>query len=387
MRRTATVRGLLKQAKHYSSIALDLALYSLASGSRVAALEALRIEEQVDQIVRELVARTSLAVRSPDQAGLAVAVLETARAFDRLTDAAGDLAGLVIRGYPVHEYIKAVVNCCGEAVGLITAERGLDRIPEIVDLLLVRRGSSYLLAPEDNMIMAGDVLVVRGTPEEIADLAQRVGAPDPLAGANEAVAAASAGDELAEKLLLLRGLSRVMIDLAFHALIYEDKGLADLILQLEESSDTLFHEILRLSYAASSPQLADEMVSIAVFAQAMEAISDASTLLARLVAEGGYGEYLEFLGETIEEAEESFARLVAGPRLDGIPLASLHLSERGVTVLALGRNGSWTVTVPPNAVLRRGDILLVKYYRPEGEKSDEEILAWLRSLGFGLEEE
>jgi len=386
LRRATTVRDLLKQAKHYSSIALDLALYSLASGSRVAALEALRIEEQVDNIVRELVAKTSLAVRSPDHTGLAVAVNETARAFDRLTDAAGDLAGLVIRGYPIHEYIKAVVNCCGEAVSLVRAARSLDRFPEIVDLLLVRRGASYILAPEDTRIMEGDLLVVRGTPEEIGELARRLGAGDPLKGGNLAVAVALAGDELAEKLLTLKSMARVMVDLAFHALIYEDKSLASLILQLEDSADNLYHEVLRLSYSAAAPPVAEEMVSVAVFAQAMEMVSDASTLMARLVVEGGYSEYLEFLGETIEEAEESFARLVVTERLDGVPLASLALAERGVTVLALRRGGRWIVPVPPDTVLRKDDILLVKYYRPEGEKSDEEVLGWLESLGFRVEE-
>jgi len=386
LKRAVTVRDLLKQAKHYSSIALDLALYSLASGSKIAALEALRLEEQVDNIVRELVARTSLAVRSPDQAGLAVAVNETARAFDRLTDAAGDLAGLVIRGFPIHEYIRAAVNCCGEAVSLVRAARGLDRFPEIVDLLLVRRGGSYILAPEDTRIMEGDLLVVRGTPEEIGELARRLGAGDPLEEGNLAVAVALAGDELAEKLLMLKGLSRVMVDLAFHSLIYEDKSLASLILQLEESSDNLYHEVLRLSYSASAPQMADEMVSIAVFAQSMEVVSDAATLMARLVVEGGYSEYLEFLGETIEEAEESYARLIVTGRLDNTPLTSLGLAERGVSVLALRRGGTWIVPVPPDTVLREGDILLVKYYRPEGEKSDEEVLGWLERLGFQVEE-
>ncbi len=383
-----SVRDLVKQAKYYSSIAVDLALYSLASGSRVAALEALRIERIVDGIVGDLIARASLAVRSPDESGLAVSIAGVAMAFDKITDAAGDLAGLVIRGYPVHDYVRGAVNCCGEVIRLIRSSRDMESIEANVDVLLVRRGDTYHLAPETRGIREGDLVVVRGTPEEVAEVARLLEEPGERAPFREpALLAALAGDELASSLIKMRTLARHMLDLSFHALIYSDASLARLVPELEDEVDTLYHEVLEDSYAASHPSLAREMVSIAIFADAVETLADAATIIARIASDKRLEEYSEFLGEAVEEAEEGYARLEATEALDGVPLASLRLPRQGVTVLAVKNGDRWIVPVPQDYRLRRGDIVLVKYYKEAGEEEDEEVLSALERAGFRVLEE
>jgi len=381
---TRSVRDLLGLAKHYSSIAVDLALYSLASGSKIAALEALKIEDQLDRIVKDLVAAVSLAVRSPDDAGLAIVVDEIARGFDKVTDAAGDMAGLVIRGYPIHPYVRAAVNCCGDAVMLARAARKIDRLPGLVDILLVKRGDAYILAPEDRSIEEGDLVVIRGTPEEVAEAAATISGEhgDPLEEARVALDAARAGDELAEKLIRLRWLARGMLDLALHALIYADSSVAGFVEELEDSADQLYHEVLELSYAASVPGSAKEMAGLAVFAGALEYLADASVMLARTAAYKLDDDYLEVIGEALEEAEEGYVKLRVTSKASGFRLADLGLAELGVSVLALGRGGRWIAPVRPDYTLKEGDILLVKYYRPEGSASDETILVALEDKGL-----
>ncbi len=384
---SASVRELLSKAKHYSSIAVDLALYSLASGSRVAAMEALKIEDQLDRIVKDLVAVVSIAVRSPEDAPLAVIVDEIARGFDKVTDAAGDLAGLIMRGYPIHPYIRAAVSCCGDAVMLVKAEKSIRSLPEIVDILLVKRGDLYILAPEDRTIEAGDLVVLRGTPEEVADAAKRITGQsyDPLTEYRKASMAASGGDELAEKLIHLRWLSREMLDLALHSIIYVDRSVANFVMELEDTADQIYHEILELSYAASSPGSAKEYAGIAVFASSMEYLADASTMLARVVASNlaeADEYYVEIIGEALEEAEEGYVKLLVSERLDGRRVGELDLADMGVSVLALGRGGRWIAPVRPDFTLRKGDLLLAKYYRPEGAESDRIILSKLSTLGL-----
>ena len=387
MEEPSNIRGLLRLAKYYSSIAVDLALYSLASGSKVAALEALRIEEELDRITKRIVAVASLAVRSPDDAPLAIAVDEIARGFDRTTDAAGDLAGIVIRDYPVHPYLRAAVNCCGDVVMLVKAQKSIPALPGMVDILLVKRGDVYIVAPEDRTVEKGDLVVLRGTPEEVAEAAERMGeARDPLGAARQALMAARGGDEFAEKLIRLRWLARTMLDLALHSIVYGDGSVARFVLDLEDSADQLYYEVLEYSYSASSPDSAKAMVAISIFASAMESLADASTMMARVVAEGEAGEYLELLGEAIEAAEEGYARVIVGPRLDGARLGDLGLAEMGVSALALGREGRWIIPLRPDFTLRRGDVLLIKYYKPKGEESDEEIYKRLEELGFIVEE-
>ncbi len=383
---SASVKDYIKEAKYYSSIAVDLALYSLASGNKIAAMEVLQIEDRIDQVVRDLAAKASLAVRSPEQTGLAVAITEIARAFDRITDAAGDLAGLVIRDYPIHEYVKGVVNCCGEVISLIQSSNTVSKLEGNVDILLVRRGDSYILAPEKEEIQEGDLVVVRGTPEEVAQVARQLQKPPERAplGGTELVTAALAGDELASSLLKLKNLGKLMLEMSFHALIYVDKSLANLILDLETGIDTLYLKVLEDSYVTAIPLRSKESVSLSIFANAMETLADAAVFIARIVLSPEYDEYSEFLGEAVEEAEEGYARLQVTDKLDGTPLNALGLSDWGVEILAVRRGNKWIVPVPSNYTLKEGDIVLVKYFKEPGEdaRDEEEILRMLGEAGF-----
>lgn len=377
-----TVKDLIKEAKYYSSIAVDLALYSLASGSKIAAMEVLQIEERIDQLVRELVAKASLSVRSPDQTGLAIAIAELARAFDRITDAAGDMAGIVIRDYSIHRYVKSVVNCCGEVISLIKSSRSTDELDGNVDILLVRRGDNYILAPREERILEGDLLVVRGTPEEVLQVSRQLEEPGdrtPLGDAH-LVSAALAGDELAGGLLKLKNMSRLMLEISFHALIYVDRSLAALIQDLESGIDNLYLDVLEDSYASSIPASARESISISIFATALETLADAAVFIAKIASSPEYEEYSEFLGEAVEEAEERYTRLKVTGKLDGVPLKDLNLADLGIEVLAVKRGSSWILPVPEDYVLGEGDVLLVKYFKEAGGGESEEEAEMLASL-------
>ena len=387
-RASRSVKDLVREAKYYSSIAVDLSQYALATGSQAAALEVLQIEERIDSIVWELVEKAGLAVRSPDQAGLAVAIVELGRAFDRVSDAAGDLAGLVIRGYPVHEYIRGVVNCCGEVVRLVHASKNAEDVGANVDVLLVRRGETYILAPRNPRIREGDLLVVRGTPEEVAQAARNLEEPvnrTPLLR-DQSFLSALAGDELAISLLRLRTLSRLMLEIAFHALIYVDRSLASIIPEMESLVDTVYLDVLEYSYTASIPSRAKEMVSIAIYADAMETISDAAVLIANIVLSPEYEEYSEILGEAVEEAEEGYARLLATEKLRGIPIQTLDLAHIGVEVLAVKRGSTWILPIPQDHELEDGEIVLIKYFK-ESDRDEEEILGLLENMGFRVLED
>ena len=387
-RSSRSVKDLVREAKYYSSIAVDLAQYALATGSKAAAMEVLQIEERIDSLLWELFEKAGLAVRGPGEAGLAVAIVELGRAFDRVSDAAGDLAGLVIRGYPVHEYIKGIVTCCGEVVRLVKSSRDSEEVGAKVDVLLVRRGENYILAPKNPRIREGDLLVIRGTPEEVAQAARYLEEPgerEPFQ-ADQSFLSALAGDELAYSLLRLKTLSRLMLEISFHALIYVDRSLAALIPELESVVDTIYLDVLEYSYMASIPSRARDMVSIAIYADAMETISDASVLVANIVLSPDFEEYSEILGEAVEEAEEGYARLRVTERLDGVPLRSLDLADAGVEVLAVKSGSTWILPVPPDYVLREGDIVLVKYFK-ETDKAEDEILRILEEAGFELVED
>ncbi len=381
-----TVKELLKLITHYASVAVDLALYSITAEDKTVAVEALKIESKVDEYVRELISRVALAVRNPDEAGLAVGVAEVGRALDKVTDAAGDLAGLVLRGYPIHEYVKNAVNCCGDIVILIKSGRKLRELPSIVDLLLIKRGETYLLAPETESLEKGDLVIARGTREEIADLARELGDHRAIKSLERTPESeALADEELAGRLVKIKFLARQSLDLAFHSLIYGDPSLANLVREMEDTVDSLYHEILEYSYVAANPSNAREMISVAIFDSSMESIADAAAQMASIVKR--LDEYSIFISEALEEAEEIYLRLRATEKVAGKTIGELGLADKGISVIALGRKGAWILPVRPDHVLEDDDILLVKYFKPVDAGDEEELMRELEELGFEIVED
>ncbi|MEB3860405.1 MAG: hypothetical protein LRS43_04265 [Desulfurococcales archaeon] len=384
MQKTESARGLLLRVKQYASIAVDLALYSVAFRDPEAALEVLKIESKIDEYHRRLVALTSMAVRSPSEANIAAGVYDIAHSLDMISDAAGDLASTVIMGYPTITYLSAAINCCDEILATVNVARSSSIEGEAVDILLVKRGEAYILAPDDAMLEEGDLAIVRGTLEEVKDLAARVGdhsTAKKLDEANIAVAIAGIGDDLASRLIRLRSLPRQMLDLAFHALIYDSRSLAELVAGMEDAVDKLYLETVEYSYRASNPKIAPEMVSLAVFTRSMEMIADAAARISDVVVRGYNSVFLE---ETIEESEEAYLALRVGPKASNRTIKSLGLKELGLVVLALGRSDKWVAPVKPDSVLREGDLVLVKYYRGGGV--EEKLTPKLKSLGLEEEE-
>ncbi|MCE4624705.1 MAG: hypothetical protein F7C35_02415 [Desulfurococcales archaeon] len=385
MARVMTVKDLLKNIKEYSSIAVDLSFYALISGDREAAVEVLKIENEIDRIFERLVEKISIAVRSPEDASIAVVVANIGRALDKVSDAAGDLAGLVLREYPVHDYVKAAINCCNEMVALLRAKKKVRDIPTVLDLLVVRRGDSYLLAPKFTNVEKGDILVVRGMPEEISELAGLVGDSQGVSRLTDTglLMVAQAGDPLAEAVVKIKNLARSALDLALHSLVYGDPSLLGIVNDLEDEVDTLFHSILERSYAASSGN-PREMVSIAIFASAMEQLADSAVQMGRTILRE---EYLQFVGEALEEAEEAYVKARVTERLAGKKISDLDLPEIGVNVIALGRRGSWIIPVLPDYTLEEDDVLLLKYFKPKGEATEERVESILERMGLEILED
>jgi uncharacterized protein with PhoU and TrkA domain len=171
-----SIRDILVKLRYYTSIAMDLSLYSLAFNDREAAVEVLRIEGDVDELYRRLIAKTLIALRGSSDAPIAMGLMAASSALDTITDASADIAMLAIKGYPAHPYIKAIA-CQGEAVSLIRSGRSVSKLPARVDILVVRRGDRYEFAPLSENLLEGDLVVVRGPVDEIIQLAEALGSP------------------------------------------------------------------------------------------------------------------------------------------------------------------------------------------------------------------
>jgi uncharacterized protein with PhoU and TrkA domain len=372
------VFDILLQVSHYASIAVDLALYALAFQDVRAAREVLRIENIIDDDMSRIVAGTAVAIRSPNQADIAVGIVSLASALDKVSDAAGDLAGLVLRGIPIHKFVRASSVCCGEAVALVKVHRKPEHQPSLIDILLARRDGEYILSPSWSDVEEGDTIVVRGPIEELDELARSVGYSiySQLSSGTPALVAAIAGDDLSSAMLHLKSLARLMLDLAFHSLLYGDLWAAREVLRLEEDADSLYYRAIAYAFAAGDPSAAEEMVSIATFLSSMELIADAASSIANLVVEG---RVTEFLVETIEEAEEAYLKLEATSTLEGRKISDLDLESMGVMPVAVRSRDTAILPVPRDYTIRAGDILIIKYY-----KGEDDVSSRLEGLGFKI---
>ena len=285
----------------------------------------------------------------------------------------------MLRGVPIHKFVAASSVCCGEAVALVKVRRKPEEQPSLIDILLIRRSSSYILSPQWSDVRKGDTIVVRGPLEEVEELARKVGYSiySQLSTGTAALVSAVAGDDLSASILQIKSLARLMLDLSFHSLLYNDLWAAREVLRLEDEVDSLYYKSLGYAFAAGNPAAADEMVAIAVFLSAMESLADAAASIANLVAEGRVS---ELLVETVEEAEEAYIKVEATRRLEGRRLGDLDLESIGVIPVVVKGKLAVVLPVPRDYILHSGDILIVKYYKNEEDGVEKQ----LEDLGFRI---
>ena len=376
-----SIKDILVKLRYYASISVDLSLYSLAFSDREAAMEVLRIEREVDELYKRLIAKSLVALRGLSQAPLAFGLMAVSSALDTITDASADLATVTLRGYPVHPYITAVA-CQGEAVGFIRSGRSVSRLPARVDILAIKRGDQLIVAPLSEAIEEGDLVVARGPLDELSQLAGALGAPSAISRCGvEIQVQAMGGDPLASTLLSLKNTSRVMVDLAFYSLLNNDVEIAETVAEMEEYVDKLYHEALEFIVASSHPGASREYVSLLILVKGLEEFSDAALRVANVVR---YGENAPVLAKAVGGGEEAYVRVRftgGGP----VELDTLDLEDRGFIPLAVfkPRLRDWITPPTPRILVEPGDQLILKYYR-ESVGVEERVFGELRALGLEL---
>ncbi|MEB3757450.1 MAG: hypothetical protein GSR82_03140 [Desulfurococcales archaeon] len=376
-----TILDLLQEAKDYSSIALDLSFYSLIWNDKRAALEVSNVEKIIDKMWRRLLYKIMLAARSPSQARDMVSLGNLGVAFDRISNAAGDIAGIVLQGLSVSQAVKNSLLRGEETVALVKtvkAPKESISISEIeenvsrIDVLLVKRDREYILAPDPSFkVKVGDLLIVRGTLDEIEDLARFLGDEDTVDLVTR-IEESEEADPLADLVLETYNLASLMMDLAFHSVFNLDKTAAVEIVNMEEDLDQMYVDLLATSYKEyrDKPEYGP---AIAILAKSLESLGDAAKLLAMTVLEGSVHFIVEEAGE---ESRETVIRVqyTNGEK----PLEELSLSDMGGLVLAVYRSRKWIPLPPETFLLKEGDELLVKFYILTDEAEDK-IYKELRS--------
>lgn len=163
-------------------------------------------------------------------------------------------------------------------------------------------------------------------------------------------------------LLEMKNLSELMIDLAYSAALFNDKELAEDVLELESRVDFLSYLLeINIMLAARDPEDAEALAGVSTVASAADKISDAAADIAAIVTQN-IGVH-PVVREIFEKVEERLIRAVVSENsiLAGKSIGELELAARmGVDIIAIRRNRDWIIDPRKTEKIIVGDILIAR---------------------------
>lgn len=179
--KATSVRETLSQMKDLSELMMDLAYSAALFNNKGLAEEVMELESRVDDLVYQLNMNLMLAARDREDAEKLSGVAKIGSLTNAISDAAADIASLVLSGIVVHSAVRAAFQRAEEhlirvKIGENSSLSGkpikdLDLAAEVgVDIIAVRRGEIWHINPDTEILLPGDVLVARGTADGLESL-------------------------------------------------------------------------------------------------------------------------------------------------------------------------------------------------------------------------
>jgi uncharacterized protein with PhoU and TrkA domain len=179
--RPASVRETLIQMKDISELMIDLAYSASLFHNKELAEEVMELEEKVDDLDYILNMNLMLAARDRHDAETLAGVAKIGSLTNAISDAAADIASLVLHDIGVHPAVREVFQKAEEHLGRVVVSDtsflcgktvdDLGLAAEVgVDIIAIRRGQIWHINPDKEMVMPEDVLVARGTEEGLEQL-------------------------------------------------------------------------------------------------------------------------------------------------------------------------------------------------------------------------
>ncbi len=181
--RPAPVRETLIQMKDISELMIDLAYSAALFHNKDLAEEVMELETKVDDLVYLLYMNLMLAARDKDDAEKLSGVAKVGSLTNAISDAAADIASLVIHDIEVHPAVREVFQRAEEHLIRVKVDEDsflagrtiddLDLAAEVgVDIIAIRRGQIWHINPDKEIILPDDVLVARGTADGLESLSK-----------------------------------------------------------------------------------------------------------------------------------------------------------------------------------------------------------------------
>ncbi|UWG46667.1 PhoU-like domain fused to TrkA-C domain [Halanaeroarchaeum sp. HSR-CO] len=381
----ASVKDLLAEMKDTAELLIDLSYSAVLHRSDAVAEEVLALEERMD--VLQLRARMSLllAARNPEDAETLAPVLGIIGAAEKVSDAAGDIAKVVLEDIGVPDDIRSALPEAVESLvrgQLVESSAYADRTlgdsnmetETGVRVLAIRRGGDWVMNPDQaTTLRAGDALLLRGPEAGIETVYEAVTGSsyerlEPLEPKVEDL------ERAVDSLVLMKNMSELAVDLAYGSVLFHSTDLAEEVVELEAEVDALKSRFeawtLRAAGRVDDPVSLRGLMQIAT---STEVISDAALEISEGVLRGLDTHVV--VQEAVEESDEIIARttVAQGSVLDGTTIGERAVkTETGMRVIAVRRPGTggdeWVVQPGPTTALEAGDILIAKGTRAGADR-------------------
>jgi len=184
-------------------------------------------------------------------------------------------------------------------------------------------------------------------------------------------------------LIEMKDMSELMVDLAYSAVLFNNKDAAEEVLTLENRLNSMNYEIKKQSLvAARSLEDAEKLTTLLEIAEAAESMGNAAKDLADLTLKGF--EPHPVFRAVMEESERNIIRLKVKEESDlaNESLGDLLLLNRtGMRIISIRRGESWIYGPDKNTVILADDFLIAK-----GTETGTEILEKLVSGEIRLDD-
>ena len=381
--RPRNLREMLATAKDKSELMVDLAYAALFFGDPDMAEEIADLEEEMSHLVHDMRGVCVMAVRHPrDSEGMS-SVLQVISAIERIANDAVDIARIVTHKLGIPAELVADLSAAEEVSHRVLVSQGSRlthrplRDQELpvqtgMRVMAVRRQHWITDVDGDTVLIPGDVLFLRGSPDGIGRLRELAGAAPWEAPQLPEDPFVTDLDRAVDVLVEMKNLSEVAVGLAYSALVLGDLGLAAEVRHIEDRLDEMKDRLeLWVLRAASEKVDPSPLRGLLHLSQAAEDIGDQAQAMVWLIEK--QEDVHPILELALGDSDEVVIRVPvrAESEADGRLLSELRLNiEPGFTVLAIRRGEQYVYRPRGRARLVAGDELIAS-----GPDEGRELLA------------
>ncbi|HIH86936.1 MAG TPA: potassium channel protein [Methanosarcinales archaeon] len=368
------MKELLVGMKDTSELMLDLAYSAVIYDDDDIAEEVIRLEEKMDTLEYHMKITAMQAARRIDEAHQLSGVLKAASAAENIANAAGDIANIVRLKMGIPTELKADIREAEETVTRVTIEPDSPVIGKTLGelkletetgmgVIAIRQGSSWIYDVEkDTTILSGDILFARGHDEGLPIFTEFVtGKPfvkrdytptEPIEDLEKAV------DIVVE----MKNKSELSVGLAYSAVLFYNKDLANEVEILEKEMDQMKYELQHwVLESARHVEDVDILRGLLHLANASEFISDAAYEIADIVLRDI--ELHPIFMMAVRESDEVMTKINVA---DCSPIVNMTLgelkleTETGMHVMAIKRGSRWIYRPGSKTKIISDDILIAR---------------------------